>query len=378
MSDHVCAGGDLYPVDRLHEKALRRNIPILVYLELTYSCNERCAFCYNPQDRVTGLTAAQLRRPLKELAEMGGFYLNLTGGEPLLHPEFFEIAETAAALGYALRLLTNGTLIGPHNIDRLCALPFTGFEISIHSADPEAHDAITGLPGSFHKMLNGVRMLRERDQRVVWKMPVTRVNQGEIARVETLARKWGCELRTGSQMTPTHDFRRDPLEYSPDPRSLVWHYEKAFTDPHGRLLTIQPYDKTQPNCTLGRSMIAVAPNGDIHPCITMPVRLGNVLTDSVRAIWENPTLMRPFRENVRSRISPCRSCAIAQYCSFCPGIAYLQYRNLARANLEACLDAQGFRQVYRYRVTEIYMRGREPLSVQGVQESQEVRHEQTA
>lgn len=359
MSDKVCTGDDLHTLDSVHEKALKYNIPLQVYVELTYSCNERCVFCYNPADRISGLTYSQLRPALEEIAAMGGFYLNLTGGEPLLHPEFFAIARLGADLGFSLRLFTNATLITPDNIDKICAIPFTGFDISIHGASPETHDRITSLPGSFEKMIRAVRLLRERGMRVVLKMPITRHNQHEYAEVEKIANQLGCELKSGSHMTPTNDFRQEPLSYTPHHEFLEAHYRNAFLGSGGRVLYVQEYNKKAPNCTLGRSIMGIAPNGDIYPCIQMPVRLGNILIDSVKEVWHDETRMAPYRSIVRSELSPCKTCKISSYCSFCPGIAYLQHRNLKRAHLEACLDAAGSYHTYQFMVADEYMRARE-------------------
>lgn len=356
MSDTICTGEAISKLDAIHEKALRHNIPLQVYIELTYLCNERCTFCYNPSERVSGLTFEQLKKPLAELAEMGGFYLNLTGGEPLLHPEFFEIAKYARSLGFALTIFTNATLIDDDRADRLARLKATGFNVSIHGATPETHEAVTCLPGSFEKTLNGVRRLRERGQRVVLKMPLTRKNQHELEAVRRLAEKMGCELVTASHMSPTHDGHPDPLNESPDYRVLGAHYAPMFMDHLGRILPALPYPKDAPNCSLGRSIIAISPRGDIYPCIQMPYRLGNVLTDSIRAIWWDDKRMNVFRNLTRSAISPCQECKLASYCSLCPGIAYLQHGNPYRANLEACLDAQGSYETYQHLVAAHYMR----------------------
>ncbi len=360
LSETICTGEAITPLDRLHRKALEQNIPLQVYLELTYQCNERCTFCYNPSTRVVGLSFEQLKRPLAELAEMGGFYLNLTGGEPLLHPEFFDIAAYGRELGYSLTVFTNGTLITPHRADRLAELRVTSFNISIHGSCASTHEAVTGLPGSFEKMLRGVRLLRERNQRVVLKMPLTRRNQSELRAVRELAATLGCELVTASHMSPTHDGRQSPLGHSPEYRALRVHYAPFFMDRRGMILPVRAYPTDAPNCSLGRSIIAISPEGDIYPCIQMPYRLGNVLTDSIRAIWSDDRKMGVYRSLRRRNMSPCHRCKIAAYCSVCPGIAYLGHGNPYRADLEACRDARGSYETYQALVTEVYMRKRKP------------------
>ena len=80
-----------------------------VLLELTYACNLDCTFCYN--DLSVGgqrLSLAQYHELLDDLASLGVLNLSLTGGEPLAHPRFFEIAGHAKSLGFVIRLKTNG------------------------------------------------------------------------------------------------------------------------------------------------------------------------------------------------------------------------------------------------------------------------------
>ncbi len=91
---------------RLKQRALAKAQPLSAYLELTYRCNWRCVFCYNPRhaDR-RGLSLAEWTEVLDDLRTLGTLSLTLTGGEPLTHPDFVAIARAASDRRFAMRIL---------------------------------------------------------------------------------------------------------------------------------------------------------------------------------------------------------------------------------------------------------------------------------
>ena len=100
------------PSARLKQIALERAQPLSASLELTYRCNWRCVFCYNPRHNdLRGLPTARWLDVLDELRGLGTLYVALTGGEPLTHPEFLTIARGVRERALALRILTNGALV---------------------------------------------------------------------------------------------------------------------------------------------------------------------------------------------------------------------------------------------------------------------------
>src|SRR5437867_1945742 len=88
-----------------------RAVPMSALLELTFVCNHACSFCYNSPTGQKEMTTEEVKDALRKLAEMNILYLTLSGGEPLVRKDFFEIARTARELGFALRIYTNAFLI---------------------------------------------------------------------------------------------------------------------------------------------------------------------------------------------------------------------------------------------------------------------------
>src|SRR5712675_617950 len=136
-------------------------VPMSALFELTFVCNHACSFCYNCPTGQKEMNTAEVIDTLRKLAEFNILYLTLSGGEPLVRRDFFEIAEAARSLGFALRIYTNGFLIDEAMAKRIKAVANpVEIEISIHGAKPETHDRLTCVPGSFMKIVAAARYLR--------------------------------------------------------------------------------------------------------------------------------------------------------------------------------------------------------------------------
>jgi len=124
--------------------------PDNVMLDVTWSCNQRCGFCYQPALRSrrghpeTGTLVSIVRR----LAQWGVAEVLYLGGEPLLHPGIEEVLQTGASLGLRQRLVTNGSRLDSALAQRLSCIGL-GVGVSLHGSNARTHDALAGRPGSF-------------------------------------------------------------------------------------------------------------------------------------------------------------------------------------------------------------------------------------
>jgi MoaA/NifB/PqqE/SkfB family radical SAM enzyme len=276
--------GEWTPSARLKKIAIERAQPLAASLELTYRCNWRCVFCYNPRhhDR-RGLCGAEWLDVLDELRALGTFYVGLTGGEPLTHPEFFAIARGVRERALALRILSNGALVTERAADEIATLRPMAVEMSLHGSRAETHDRATATPGSFDAMLRGADRLLERGVSVVLKTPLTRLCEDEIEPMHALAEARGVPWRVDPVLTPRDDGDPGPLAYRASPRALERIYRRlaaAGQLPHEDRL------KGGVNCGLGRTTIAVDPEGNVFPCIQWRKSpMGNVRETPLRELW---------------------------------------------------------------------------------------------
>jgi AdoMet-dependent heme synthase len=276
--------GSWTPSARLKKIALERAQPLSASLELTYRCNWRCVFCYNPRhhDR-RGLSGEEWLGVLDELRALGTLYVALTGGEPLTHPEFFAIARGVRERAFALRILSNGALITERAAAEIAALGPLAVEMSLHGSRAETHDRATATPGSFDAMLRGVDRLLERGVSVVLKTPLTRLCEDEIEPMHALAEARGVPWRVDPVLTPRDDGDRGPLDYRASPQAVERMYRRQAAA--GRLPDEERV-KGGVNCGLGRTTLAVDPEGNVFPCIQWrKSALGNVRETPLRALW---------------------------------------------------------------------------------------------
>lgn len=277
------------------QRALAQAQPLSVHLELTYACNWACVFCYNPRRHdLRRLSGDEWVHVLEELRALGTLTLTLTGGEPLLHPDFFEVAGAARKRAFALRIFTNGTLVDDVVADRLAALAPAGIELSLHGGKAETHDRTTGRAGSFDAMMAGVSHLLARDLPVVLKTPLTRLNEDELEAMMTLAARLGVSYRVDAMLTPRDDGDQGPLRYRATPAGVERMFRRLAAD--GRL----PKAERSPNgvnCGLGRVTMAIDPDGNVFPCIQWrTTSLGNVRMTPLRQLWAGS----PVREEAAS------------------------------------------------------------------------------
>ena len=136
-------------LQQMTEKALARNIPLSVQLDLTYRCNERCVHCYLDHEDHGEMTTAEIKHLLDEMADAGVFILTLSGGEIFLRKDFFEILEYARLeRQFCVKLKTNAIMIHERQAAQIRDIGVESIQISIYSHRPEVHDAITLVPGS--------------------------------------------------------------------------------------------------------------------------------------------------------------------------------------------------------------------------------------
>jgi MoaA/NifB/PqqE/SkfB family radical SAM enzyme len=272
------------PSARLKQAALQRAQPLSASLELTYRCNWRCVFCYNPRhhDR-RALSVAEWGLVLDDLRTLGTLYVALTGGEPLAHPAFLAIARAVRERAFALRILTNGALITGPLADEIAALRPLAVELSLHGATAPTHDRATATPGSFDAMLRGLDRLLGRGVGVVLKTPLTCLNETELAGMRRLADERCVPWRVDPVLTPRDDGDPGPLAY----RASAEAAERVFRELAALgLLPREERTEGGTNCGLGRTTVAVDPEGNVFPCLQWRrAPVGNVRETRLRDMW---------------------------------------------------------------------------------------------
>ncbi|HXJ85843.1 MAG TPA: radical SAM protein [Candidatus Binatia bacterium] len=312
------------------EKALARNIPLSVQLDLTYRCNERCVHCYLDHDDHGEMTTAEIKHLLDEMANAGVFILTLSGGEIFLRKDFFEILEYARLeRQFCVKLKTNAIMIREREAARIRDIGVESIQISVYSHRPEMHDAITLVPGSLKRSLQAARFLRSQGLRVIIANVLMVQNLQDYPGVRALAEEMGVECTLDPTITPMMDGDRSVLKLGVNQDALrqVFRDQALVGDVDEFCAVAAPADDNALAalpCSAGHTTCYVSPYGDVFPCVQFPLPTGNVRTQRFLDIWRHSDRMNEVRSIRMKDLPTCSSCSHVGNCTRCPGLAFME------------------------------------------------------
>jgi radical SAM protein with 4Fe4S-binding SPASM domain len=336
-------------------KPLSIHAPFLVVWDFTHKCNLNCKHCYSNSGATLDqeLTTKEALEVVDQLADAGVTALAFSGGEPLTRKDFFEVARYAADRGLYISLATNGTLLTKENVQKLKQAKINYVEISIDGATAQTHDAFRGVPGAFEKALAGLKTCVKADLCACIATTATKSNIAEMPQILDLAEKVGVARFTYFNFIPTgrgKTLYEQDLE--PEEREklmlllldkMAKHYkvtilttapqlarvalqcqgtEKEIAMSMAHMQTIKVSRKAVPladfigGCGAGRLYCSLSPQGDVHPCVFLPINVGNLKTEKFENIWLNSKLFNTLRN--RSNIKgACGKCNFKYVCGGC-------------------------------------------------------------
>ena len=324
------------------KKPISLYAPFLIVWDFTHKCNLNCKHCYSNSGAVNEeeLTTKQARAVVDQLADAGVTALAFSGGEPLSRKDFFEVAEHAVKRGLYVSVATNGTLVTKENVN---------------GASAKTHDAFRGVPGAFDKAVTGLRNCVEADLCACIATTATKSNLEEIPAIVTLAEEIGAERFTYFNFIPTGRGKEHyDQDLSAEEREKLMHYllNRMSSGCKTTILTTAPQlarvalqcqgsggtgevmmsmahmqtakvtKKAVPladfigGCGAGRLYCSLSPQGDVHPCVFLPVNVGNLKTGQFQDIWLNAPLFKAFRNRANLKGS-CGKCAYKFICGGC-------------------------------------------------------------
>lgn len=334
---------------------------------LTQQCNLLCAHCYMSAfagaDTSQELSTAECQRVMDEIAQVNPqVFLILTGGEPLLRKDIFELAAYASAKDFTVVLGTNGVLLRERQAALMRQHGVVGASISLDSTDPAKHDAFRHLPGAWDGAVRATKVLRDEGLDFSLHMSVTDWNVGEIPAMIDLANTLGAKVlnffflvRTGrgegltditaqqyEQLLTALARAQNVGSASTLPTSVLARQEdpwslpigtagplliRAKCAPHFRRIIWQ-LDPTSPllqnyahgSCPAGKYYCRITPTGDVTPCPYMPVTAGNLRQTSFASLWNSAEVFGDLREpRLGGR---CGACEFSKICGGCRCRAY--------------------------------------------------------
>ena len=316
-------------MERLNNKALRLGVPLTVHLDVTYRCNERCEHCYLEHYDHGEMTTKEILGLLRQLEQSGVFFLTISGGEPLVRRDCFEIIRNARSLDFNVKLKTNAILIKEPEARRLRSLGVEQVQISVYSHRPEVHDAITKTPGSLKRTVAAIRMLRLHGLKVTIAYVVMKSNFLDSAGVRALAAECDAQFTLDPTITPMMAGDRSILQLRLGANEVgsIFRDSNLVGDVDAFCAPPPPVDDEVREgfpCSAGHTACYISPYGDVYPCVQFPLPCGNVRKERFLNIWRNSSQLREVRSIRGKDLPTCSSCAHLGSCTRCPGLAFME------------------------------------------------------
>jgi MoaA/NifB/PqqE/SkfB family radical SAM enzyme len=283
----------------INEHLTRRNTgPSHAQIAITHACPQHCDFCYNRERTGTPLATADILQAIDTLADMGVFWLGLTGGEPLLNPDILEIVAHAAKR-CAVKLFTTGCTLTPARAAELKRAGVFSVCVSIDDWREDVHDRGRNYPGAFQTALQALRMFQDAglDTGASCVLSKELITSGAIRELLAFLEGLGVNEAWLSEVKPS-----SPAFW--DERVLVGETERQalreLQDRYNRSgpLTINYLGHFESGahfgCNAGHKMIYIDAFGEVSPCVFTPITFGNVRDRALPDIWaEMTTSFRP-------------------------------------------------------------------------------------
>jgi radical SAM protein with 4Fe4S-binding SPASM domain len=288
----------------------------IVQISLVDECNLKCIYCYATDRSKSTIRLAREDhfKLIEDINDISGkVEIVLTGGEPLLSPYMFELAEYAKKFDNEVQLLTNGTLITEKKAKEIADI-FDLVKISIDGSTPAIHEFHRGK-GSFAKSMRAVDLLIQNDAPLQIAMTVTKKN---IHDIDAMTKRFGSRLTFAPLFTAGRAKTKKELHITGK------EYYEALSSvdcvkPLSYLCSSLAASKRKPimKCAFGDAEISISDTGDVYPCQLLhfpQFYAGNIRKQSLRSIYESSGVLKSCREMTVLEVTGCKTCDIRFIC----------------------------------------------------------------
>jgi radical SAM protein with 4Fe4S-binding SPASM domain len=292
---------------------------------------------------------AEAKRVLDDISSYASPVMVLSGGEPLLRPDVFEIAQYGTDKGLRMCLATNGTLVNQETCRQIKDSGIKMVSLSLDGASAEVHDNFRNMPGAFEATTGAARMFKEHGIKFLVNSSFTKRNQKEIGKLYPFVKALGATAWYMFMIVPTgrgEDIMDELVSMEDYEGFLEWHYEMEKNEsellvrptcaPSYYRVVLQKAKEQgdefkrrslqfstggSKGCLAGQLIVLIDVDGEVLPCSYFPVAAGNIRKQSFKDIWENSKLFKDLRD-FKAYKGRCGSCEYVEVCGGCRARAY--------------------------------------------------------
>lgn len=338
--------------DRLLNRASELLIPLSGTFELSPICNFSCKMCYVRKTRSEvenhhrpAVTKEEWLRIARQAKEAGMVYLLLTGGEPLLWPDFWELYRELTGMGFLISINTNGSLIDDEVIERFSQNMPNRVNVTLYGASDETYEQLCGRDHVFQKVTEGIKKMQEAGIEVKVNCSLTPHNAGDLQKIVEYTKENDLLLSVNTYMFPP--VRRD-IKYAGDndrftPEEAARYYLEYYRLQYGEEMyqnylhsirqgTVPPpgldedcidSQEGRIRCRAGNASFWITWDGYLTPCGMMPHPKVELRDREFKEAWQELTEIS--QQTALSGI--CHKCPDQKLCHSCAAMAIAETGN---------------------------------------------------
>ena len=328
-------------------------VPRWIAWETTRRCNLKCVHCRSSSELEVkshlDFPTEEAYRIIDDIAGYAKPVVVLSGGEPLLRKDIFEIARYGTDKGLRMCLATNGTLVTEEVCGKIKSSGLRIVSLSLDGSTEEVHDNFRNEKGAFRGIVNAAGLFKKHGIEFIINSSFTKRNQEEIPRIYRLAKELGATAWYMFMIVPTgrgEEIMGELISKEDYEDILDWHYQMEKDEdamlvrptcaPHYYRVVLQRAKEEgvkferrtlkfstggSKGCLAGQLICLIDVDGNVLPCSYFPKPAGNVREKSFRDIWENSELFRELRD-FKSYKGKCGTCEYVNVCGGCRARAY--------------------------------------------------------
>jgi heme b synthase len=309
----------------------------MVAWELTRNCNLNCIHCRAAASK--GPHAGELDLPeckiiIDQISAFSSPTVILTGGEPLMREDIFDIIKYGTEKGLRLVMAINGTLLTEEKARRMKDGGIRRVSLSLDGRDEGSHDAFRGVKGSFDSVLKAAAILTKVDLPFQINTTVTRLNVADLPAIYELVNSIGAVAWHVFLLVPVgrgRGLKGKELNTKAYEDVLNWLYDiekkneiemKVTCAPHYYRIVKEKGDTPKSaGCLAGKSFMFISHKGVAQPCGYLEIPSGDVKKEGVRKVWEESSVFNSLRD-LRSYKGKCGGCKHLAICGGCRARAH--------------------------------------------------------
>lgn len=352
-------------IQYLQQKSAAVGTPVSGTFELTPLCNMACKMCYVRLDKKqmeaqgSPLSLDEWLDIAADAREAGLLFLLLTGGEPLVYPEFRELYSRLSKMGFILQINTNGTLITPEWVEFFKKQPPLRMNITLYGTSDAAYQRLCGEPKGYTRVDGAIKLLIEAGIPIKLNCSVTPHNETELEPICRYAVEHNLELQVASYMfPPARNGGQDHKNHRLSPERTALASARAYELLNGEAALMDRLEKLRSGeaepmeineacilegdrnrCSAGRSAFWVTWKGEMLPCGLFDALKEDIKSLGFLEAWDR------IRKGVEAVRLPegCAVCDKKTLCQTCMAMVYCEEGNLKNVPTYRCRLAEAYR-----------------------------------